>query len=239
MGGATFVRTAVPSRVGRVKQEWTDVDAYFDATVIQADAALNRALETAQDAGLPAINVTPHQGKFLQLLARIQGARTILEIGTLAGYSTIWLARALPPGGRVVTLEAAPAHAEVARGNIAAAGLSDVVEVRVGPALQTLPELAAEGHGPFDFVFIDADKRSNPDYFGWAMRLSRPGSIILIDNVVRGGRILDAESEDADLQGIRRLHEVLADEPTVSATTLQTVGRKGWDGFTLVLRNGD
>lgn len=221
------------------QQQWADVDAYFDALVTRPDAALDRALETAEAAGLPAISVAPNQGKLLQLLARMQGARTILEIGTLAGYSTIWLARALPPGGRLVTLEAEPAHAEVARDNIAAAGLADVVEVRLGPALQTLPTLAAEGYGPFDFVFIDADKRNNPDYFGWAMRLSRPGSVILIDNVVRGGRILDEHTEDPDVQGIRRLHEVLAEEPTVSATALQTVGGKGWDGFTLVLRNAD
>jgi len=169
------------------------------------------------------------------LLARIRGAQTILEIGTLAGYSAIWLARALPAGGRLITLEADPKHAEVARANIARAGLAEVIELRVGQALETLPQLAAEAAGPFDLIFIDADKPNTPEYFTWALKLSRVGSLIIADNVVRKGALADSDSTDPSVRGMRRLHEMLAQEPRVSATTLQTVGGKGYDGFTLAL----
>ncbi|MCW2947521.1 MAG: O-methyltransferase [Actinoallomurus sp.] len=214
---------------------WTAVDDYFAETLVPSDPALDAALEAAAAAGLPDIGVAPNQGKLLQLLARIQGVRNILEVGTLAGYSTIWLARALPAGGRLVTLEVDPEHAEVARGNLANAGLGDVVDVRVGPALDTLPKLAAEGLGPFDLIFIDADKPSNPDYFTWALELSRPGSLIIVDNVVRGGAVAEADSEDPRVRGVRRLNELIAAEPRVSATALQTVGRKGYDGLAIML----
>jgi len=185
-------------------------------------------------AGFPPVNVAPNQGKLLMLLAQIQGARHILEIGTLGGYSTIWLARALPLGGRLITLEAAPAHAAIARRNIARAGLSDIVELRVGPALETLPQLAAEGRGPFDIVFIDADKPSNPDYLAWALKLTRCGSLIIADNVVRDGTVANAESRDPSVIGIRRFYERVAADPRLSATAIQTVGIKGYDGIALV-----
>jgi predicted O-methyltransferase YrrM len=186
-------------------------------------------------AHLPAINVAPNQGKLLQLLARAQGARNILEVGTLGGYSTIWLARALPPGGRLVTLEIDPRYAEVARANVLRAGLAEVVEVRVGRAVESLAQLEAEGRGPFDLVFIDADKPSNPDYFRWALRLSRRGSVIIVDNVVRGGAVADGASEDPRVRGVRELNDLIASEPRVSATAVQTVGSKGYDGFALIL----
>ena len=187
------------------------------------------------EAGLPAINVAPNQGKLLHLWARMVGARSILEVGTLGGYSTIWLARALPPGGRIVTLEAEPRHAEVAVANLERAGVADRVEVVVGKALDTLPVLAQEGRGPFDLTFIDADKPSNADYFSWALRLSRRGSVIVIDNVVRDGALADADSDDASVRAMRALVERLADDPRVSATAVQTVGGKGYDGFLLAL----
>jgi predicted O-methyltransferase YrrM len=214
---------------------WTAVDHYFTEQLVPPDPDLEAALQASQAAGLPAINVAPKQGKLLQLLAQLQGARTILEIGTLGGYSTIWLARALPAGGRLISLEAEPKHAEVAQANIARAGLAEVVEVRLGPALETLPQLAAEGHGPFDLVFIDADKRSNSDYFTWALKLSRPGSLIIVDNVVRGGEVANAASTASDVQGSRQVIEMLGAEPRVSATALQTVGSKGYDGFALAV----
>ena len=217
---------------------WATVDRYIAEQLVPADAALDAALEASTAAGLPAIAVAPNQGKLLYLLARLRGARRILELGTLGGYSTIWLARALPEDGRLVTLEADPRHAEVARENIARAGLDTRVAVRVGRALDTLPVLAEEGAGPFDFTFIDADKPAMPDYFTWALRLSRPGSLIVCDNVVRDGALADASSTDASVQGVRRLHEMIAAEPRVSATTIQTVGSKGYDGFTLALVNG-
>ncbi|WP_460530031.1 O-methyltransferase [Flindersiella endophytica] len=220
------------------QQLWSDVDQYFTDALIPADPALEGALAASAEAGLPTISVAPNQGKLLQLLARIQGARSILEIGTLGGYSTIWLARALPDGGRLITLEADPKHAEVAGSNIAAAGLADRVDLRVGPALDTLPKVDAEGAGPFDFIFIDADKASIPDYFDWALKLSRPGTVVVIDNVVRGGGVVQADSQSADVQGIRRLHDQLKSEPRVDATTLQTVGSKGWDGLTIAVING-
>ncbi|MFF3176339.1 O-methyltransferase [Streptomyces sp. NPDC057900] len=214
---------------------WAEVDDYFNALLLGPDEALDAAVEASEEAGLPAIQVAANQGKLLNLLARLQGARTVLEIGTLGGYSTIWLARALPEGGRVVTLEADPACAEVARRNIERAGLADVVEVRVGPALDTLPLLAEQGYGPFDVVFIDADKPSNPDYLAWSLRLTRPGSLIVADNVVRDGEVADAGSEDPKVRGVRRFTELVAAEPTLTATALQTVGTKGYDGLLMAL----
>ncbi len=221
------------------QEQWTAVDRYFSDLFCPPDAALTAALEASAAAGLPAIHVSPNLGKLLHLLARAQGARNILEIGTLGGYSTIWLARALSPGGRLVTLEADAKHAEVARANLARAGLADVVELRLGPALETLPQLEAERRGPFDLTFIDADKPSYPDYFTWALRLSRRGSLLVIDNVVREGEVIDAASPDPKVQGVRRLNELMADEPRVSVTAVQTVGCKKYDGFALALVTAD
>ena len=217
------------------QEQWTAVDRYVADLLVPPDPALDEALRASEAAGLPAINVTPGLGKLLHLLARLQGARSILEIGTLGGYSTIWLARALPADGRLITLEAEPRHAEVARANVDRAGLAGVVEVRLGPALETLPRLAEEGRGPFDLIFIDADKPSNPDYFAWALALSRRGSLIVVDNVVRGGAVVDAASDDPGVRGVRRLMEMMAAEPRVSATAIQTVGGKGYDGVALAL----
>ncbi len=215
---------------------WDAVDDYLSETLARPDTMLEAALHDSEAAGLPAISVSPPQGKFLHLLARIQGARNILEIGTLGGYSAIWLARALPPGGgRLVTLEVDANHAKVARANLARAGLANVVQVRLGRAIDTLPELEREGAGPFDFIFIDADKPSNPEYFEWALKLSRRGTVIVVDNVVRKGAVADAASADAAVQGVRRLNLMMAGEPRVSATALQTVGGKGYDGFALAL----
>ena len=219
-----------------MNETWTAVDEYFDSKAGSADDALENALRTAAEAGMPAINVAPNQGKFLHLLAKGIGAERILEIGTLAGYSTIWLARALPDGGSLVTLEFDPMHAEVATANLEYAGLADVVQVRQGAAIDHLPDLAAEEF-VFDFVFIDADKRSVPDYFDWAIKLTRPGGMIIVDNVVRGGAVLDANTEDPDVQGIRRFFDSLATETRVSVTALQTVGGKSYDGFALALVN--
>lgn len=216
-------------------EQWAAVDRYANALLLAPDPALEASLQASADAGLPGINVAPNQGKLLQLLAQMQRARAILEIGTLGGYSTIWLARALPAGGRVVTLELEPRHAEVARENFLRAGVAERIELRVGPALELLPRVRAEGLGPFDFIFIDADKSSIPEYFMWAMRLSRPGTAILVDNVVRQGALMDAASSDAAVKGVRRFHDLLAKEARVSATTIQTVGSKGYDGFTLAL----
>lgn len=213
---------------------WTDVDRYFQAALHTPDPTLDAALEASQTAGLPSINVAPNQGKLLHLLARIHGTRSALEIGTLGGYSTIWLARALPADGRLITLEADPKHAEVARGNLARAGLENTVEVRVGRALDTLPALETEGLAPFDLIFVDADKPSNPDYFQWALRLARPGSVIIVDNVVRKGAVVDAAG-GPDADGVRRMSELIAAEPRVTATAVQTVGSKGYDGFLLAL----
>lgn len=217
---------------------WSDVDRYITDLLVPADPALDGALAASKAADLPAIHVSPNQGKLLHLLARMHGARTILEIGTLGGYSTIWLALALPAGGRLITLEAEPRHADVARKNLAQAGLADVVDVRMGPALDTLAAMEAAGEGPFDFFFIDADKPSNADYFAYALRLSRPGSVIVVDNVVREGNIIDAASDDASVQGVRRLYEMVSREPRVAATAVQTVGSKGYDGFLLAIVNG-
>ncbi len=213
---------------------WTAVDDYISDRLVPGDPALEATLATSHAAGLPAINVAPNQGKFLNLLARIRGARQILEVGTLGGYSTIWMARALPPEGRLISLEYEPKHAEVARRNIAAAGLTEKVEVRVGRGLDLLPRLAAEGLPPFDLVFIDADKPSNPDYFAWALKLTRVGSVIVVDNVVRGGAVIDPAG-DASVQGVRRLNDLMAAEPRVDATAIQTVGSKGHDGLAIAL----
>lgn len=214
---------------------WTAVDRYLAELLAPADAALEAALAANRAADLPAIDVSPPQGKLLHLLARLQGAHKILEIGTLGGYSTIWLARALTAGGRVITLEADPVHAETARANITRAGLAAVVDVRLGPALETLPRLEAERCGPFDVTFIDADKPSTPDYFTWALKLSRRNSIIIVDNVVRDGAVIDGASSDPGVKGMRRFFEMLAAEPRVIATAIQTVGSKGYDGFAIAL----
>jgi predicted O-methyltransferase YrrM len=218
-------------------EQWSAVDRYISDLLLPVDPALDAALAASAAAGLPAINVSPNQGKLLHLVARAQHARTILEIGTLGGYSTIWLARALAEGGRLITLEAEPRHAEVARSNIARANLTDVVDIRLGKALEILPELVSEGLGPFDFVFIDADKENTALYFDWSLKLTRPGSIIIVDNVVRKGAVVNADSDDANVQGVRRFYEKLAAEPRVSATAIQTVGSKGYDGFAIALVN--
>ncbi len=218
---------------------WNEVDGYIVERLVPHDDALAAALEANKAAGLPAIDVSPAQGKLLHLLARMVGARRVLEIGTLGGYSTIWFARAVPPDGVVVTLEALPAHADVARKNIERAGFAAKVDIRVGPALETLPLLAGDGGGAFDMIFIDADKRSNPEYLRWALKLARVGSVIIVDNVVRDGAVLDANSGDDDIQGIRRFFDDLAAEARLSATAIQTVGSKGWDGFAIALVEGD
>lgn len=212
----------------------TAVDAYLVEVLIAADEPLDHALSLAATAGLPDIQVTANQGKFLQLLARVTGARRILEIGTLGGYSTIWLARALPPGGALTTLEINPAHAAVAAAALDGAGLAAVVDVRVGAALDTLTALIASGLEPYDLVFIDADKAHNPDYVTAALALTRPGSVIVVDNVIRGGRVLDPAG-DADVQGTREALALIAREPRLNGTALQTVGAKGWDGFAIAL----
>ena len=214
---------------------WTAVDQYINDQLVPSDPVLDAALDACTAAELPAISVTPSLGKLLQLLARLVDAKNILEIGTLGGYSTIWLARALPAGGRVITLEADAKHAKVACKNIARAGLADVVELREGKALDTLPELAAEGLEAFELIFIDADKSNNPHYFDWALRLSHKGTLIIVDNVVRGGAVIEADSTDPNIQGVRRLFEILAAEPRVVSTALQTVGSKGYDGFVIAL----
>jgi predicted O-methyltransferase YrrM len=218
-----------------LQQKWTTVDDYIHGVLVPSDPALDAAIEASNAAELPAIAVTASQGKLLHLLARSVNAKRILEIGTLGGYSTIWMARALPADGHLTTLEFSPKHAKVAQSNIARAGLSDKVELRLGPALESLPKLAAENLPPFDFVFIDADKENNAGYFQWALRLTRPGSLILVDNVIRDGAVADASSSDPMVQGVRRLNELLAKQTCVCATTIQTVGSKGYDGFTLVL----
>jgi predicted O-methyltransferase YrrM len=214
-------------------QTWTAVDRHLTELLVPPDAALSAALDEASAAGLPAHHVSPTEGAFLYLLTRMCGARRVLEIGTLAGYSTIWLARALPAGGVVVTLESNERHAEVAIRNFARAGVADRVELRVGPASETLAGL--RDRSPFDLVFIDADKPNNPAYLDWALELSRPGTVIVGDNVVRGGAVADADDNDASVVGVRRFLQQLADDPRVTATALQTVGAKGYDGFALAL----
>ncbi|MEV6838696.1 O-methyltransferase [Streptomyces sp. NPDC051133] len=215
------------------QQLWDDVDDYFISQLSPDDDTLRAALRDSEAAGLPQIAVTAAQGKLLHLLAQLQGARTVLEIGTLGGYSTIWLARALPEDGRLISLEYSAKHAEVATRNLARAGMDRVAEVRVGPALESLPKLADENPAPFDLVFIDADKANNAHYVEWALRLTRAGSLIVLDNVVRGGRIADAGSGDPDVVGTRAALELIATHPRLTGTAIQTVGAKGYDGFAL------
>ncbi|AWG27539.1 O-methyltransferase [Burkholderia cenocepacia] len=215
------------------QDRWNQVDAYFSATLVPSDAVLDAALAASDAAGLPAINVAPNQGKLLQLLATIRGARRILEVGTLGGYSTIWLARALPPGGSLVTLELNPAHAKVATENIARAGFAQVVSVVVGSAKDSLARLIDAGEAPFDFVFIDADKDNNAVYLDAALKLSRPGTVIVVDNVVRGGRVADPDNREPDVVGVREGFARLVAEPALATTAVQTVGQKGWDGFSI------
>jgi predicted O-methyltransferase YrrM len=217
------------------EDQWTQVDQYFSESLLPSDPILQSALETSVAAGLPAISVSPTQGKLLQMLAQIVGARSILEIGTLGGYSTIWMARGLRAGGRLITLEVDPKHAEVAQLNVARAGFRDVVDVRIGNAVEILPQLSAERRGPFDLIFIDADKPNIPTYFEWALKLSRPGTLIVVDNVVRDGAVIDADSSDPSVQGVRRFIELLGAESRASGTAIQTVGIKGYDGFAIVL----
>jgi predicted O-methyltransferase YrrM len=217
------------------QQLWNAVDALVTEKLAPHDAALDAALTESAKAGLPEIAVSGAQGRMLQILAKSVGARMILEIGTLGGYSAIWLARALEPGGKLVTLERDSKHAEVARENLERAGVSPRVDNRVGPALETLPRLAAEKVGPFDFVFVDANKDSIPDYFAWALKLTRVGGLIVVDNVVRGGKVIEADSADANVQGVRRFLDLASKEKRVLATAIQTVGAKGHDGFALAL----
>jgi predicted O-methyltransferase YrrM len=212
---------------------WTAVDRYITDLLVPADPSLDGALAASEAAGLPRIAVSPPQGKLLHILARAQGARNILEIGTLGGYSTIWLARALPAGGRLITLEADPRHAEIARANFRAAKLDHVIDLHLGKALDTLPLIAAGGLGPFDLIFIDADKENIAEYFSWSLGLTKPGSTIIVDNVVRSGAVIDPASTDSMVKGVRRFNDVLAAEPRVSATAIQTVGSKGYDGFAI------
>jgi predicted O-methyltransferase YrrM len=214
---------------------WTKVDRYFGDLLAPADPTLDAALKANEQAGLPQIDVTSLQGKFLEFLVRVSGARRVLEIGTLGGYSTIWFARALPEGGRIVTLELDPHHARVARSNLQNAGVLDRVDLRVGQALETLATLVTENAEPFNLIFIDADKQGYPQYLQWSLRLSRPGTVIVADNVVREGRVIEANSDDADVQGVQQFTELLAAEPRLSATVLQTVGAKGYDGFALAV----
>jgi predicted O-methyltransferase YrrM len=217
---------------------FAEVDRFVGETIVQEDEALRGAVEAAEEAGLPSIQVSPPQGKLLQLLVRLLGARKVLEFGTLGGYSAILIARALPEDGRLITLEARSEYAEVARRSIDRAGVGDRVEIRVGPALEALPGLEGEGAGPFDLVFIDADKVNTPNYFTWALGQTRPGGLIVADNVVRKGTLADAADPDEATKAQRRLHELLAADSRVSATTIQTVGAKGYDGFLLALVEG-
>jgi predicted O-methyltransferase YrrM len=217
------------------KETWVAVDEYIKEKLIGIDDALDAALTNSEMSGLPAINVAPTQGKFLHLLAKISGARSILEIGTLGAYSTIWLARALPDGGQLVSLEYDKNHAEVAQQNIEHAGLADRVEIIQGAALDNLPSLVSDSRAPFDLVFVDADKQNNPAYVNWALKMTRPGSIIVVDNVVRRGTLAEADSTDPDVQGARGLFDMLENEPKLDATALQTVGIKGYDGFVLAV----
>lgn len=220
------------------QEQWIAVDRYIEQMLVASDEALERAIKASAEAGLPGIQVSPAQGKLLQILARAMGARRILEIGTLGGYSTIWLARALSAGGRLITLEVNPKHAEVARSNIARAGLTEMVELRLGPALETLQQLAAEKQPAFDVVFIDADKPGYADYFTWVLKLTRQGSLIIADNVVRKGAVADPASEDANVRGIRKFNEAVQKEPRVSGTAIQTVGSKGYDGLAILVVTG-
>jgi predicted O-methyltransferase YrrM len=217
------------------QEQWNVVDDYFAALFTPTDPVLEQVLHASDSAGLSQINVASNQGKLLHILARSCGAKRILEVGTLGGYSTIWLARALPTDGKLITLEYDPKHAEVAQRNITNAGLADIVEVRVGKAIELLPVIAAEGHPPFDLVFIDADKVSTPGYLEWAVRLTRPGSLIIVDNVVRRGAVIEAESDDPNVQGIRGALEFMSTHPRLTTTALQTVGSKGYDGLAIAI----
>ncbi len=217
------------------QEPWTAVDDYFHSLFSPHDDVLAMVLQSGIEAGLPEIQVSPNLGKMLEVMVRSIGARTVLEIGTLAGYSSIWMARALPPDGRIVTLEADPKHAQVARANFARAGVADKVDVIEGRGLDTLPRLAAEGREPFDFVFIDADKPSYTDYLEWSLKLTHPGSMIVADNVVRDGEVINPNSSDVSVQGVRRFIAALAAEPRVTATAIQTVGAKGYDGFAVAV----
>ena len=221
-----------------MNERWAEVDHYIDDTLVGQDPGLRAALTATAAEGLPPINVSPSQGKLLNLIARIQRATRILEVGTLAGYSTIWLARALPEDGRIVTLEIDPHHAEVARANVAFAGVGDQVEIQVGAAVDSLARMVDDGVDPFDLVFIDADKPSNLDYVTFALQLTRPGSVIIVDNVVRNGEVIDPDG-DANVQGVRRLFEAVSGNPHLSATAIQTVGSKGYDGFLIGVVAGD
>ena len=214
---------------------WTNVDRYFGDKLAPSDPALEAALAANRKAELPAIDVTPLQGKFLELLVRISNARRVLEIGTLGGYSTLWLARGLPKDGQIISLELEPRHAEVARANLNNAGVSDRVDIRVGPATKSLEALIGSGIPPFDFIFIDADKSGYPEYLEWSLKLSRPGTLIVADNVVRDGKVIEPDNPDPNVQGVRRFTDLVSGEPRLSATVLQTVGNKGYDGFTLAV----
>jgi predicted O-methyltransferase YrrM len=217
------------------QEQWTAVDSYIADLFIGSDFALEAALDASNAAGLPAISVSPAQGKLLHLLARVQGARSILELGTLGGYSTIWLARALPPEGHLLSLEIDPLRAELARANVARAGLASAVEIRLGRAEDSLQQLITQGHAPFDLIFIDADKPGYAEYLKWSLKLSRAGTLIIADNVVRKGAVADPASKDENVQGIRKFNELLAAEKRVTTTVIQTVGSKGYDGFALIL----
>lgn len=216
-------------------EQWRAVDAFIAGKLLLPDSSLDKVLAANAAAGLPQIDISPLHGKLLYLLARMINARRVLEIGTLGGYSTIWLARALPENGRVITLEIDPRHAAIACGNFVRAGVEARIDVRLGPALETLAKLHAEQAGPFDLVFIDADKRNNPRYLAWAVRLTRSGGVVISDNVVRSGKILEPDSADQDVQGTREFYDLLASEPRLSATAIQTVGSKGWDGFAIAV----
>jgi predicted O-methyltransferase YrrM len=219
------------------REQWKAVDHFITSKLVPGDAALEAALHDSEAAGLPSINVTPNQGKLLMLLAQMLGAKKILEIGTLGGYSTIWLACGLVEGGKLITLEAAEKHAQVAQKNIARAGLAEKMEVRLGPAIESLPKLAEQRLGPFDLIFIDADKASTADYVDWAIRLSRRGSVIVVDNVVRQGAVADATNKNEDVLGVRRFYDMLAKDTRLSATAIQTVGSKGYDGLAIAVIN--
>ena len=234
--GASTLRSGEEERV--TQERWTAVDSYINELLIGKDAVLEQVLAASAAAGLPEIQVSPSQGKLLLLLAQMQKATRIFEIGTLGGYSTIWLARGIPAEGRVITLEAEPLHARVARSNFEVAGQAGKIELRLGPALESLPALAAEGREPFDLIFIDADKGGYSAYFAWALKLSRPGTVIIADNLVRDGEVVDERSTDASVKGVQAFNKVLAAESRVSATILQTVGSKGYDGFALAIVNG-
>jgi len=214
---------------------WTEVDRYLDEVLVGSDPALDAALDDVDAAGMPAISVTPTLGKLLYILARMVGARRILEVGTLGGYSTIWLARAVPARGQVVSLEIDAGNAAVAAASLQRAGVADRVDIRIGRAVDTLAALEVAGVEPFDLVFIDADKQSNPEYLAWALRLTHVGSVIIVDNVVRGGAVADSTATDPSILGIRRMNELIAAEPRLLTTAIQTVGSKGYDGFAIAL----